>query len=512
MFTGRLKTYFTINTAFFLFAGMLLINMVLVKIDQRALVKSEISKGFILVSALENSLRQSLEKKNVFFNSNNKYLFRELLKEAGFNFALFSDPKNKQKYFFGDCGINRDRLVQLTHKAFLTKKKITAFDDSVWGLFWKENRYMIISSPLFVDQKTTASVSIVLDLLKIYNQTRQTQQIVFIYILINTVILTIISVKRFSRVTVTPLKRMLARVEDFREDEDFFLIHEKESDEFSRLSSSLHRMLKQISGDKEKLRETVTSLKKTNLQLKEAQKDLVKAEKLASVGRLSAGIAHEIGNPVSIIIGYLELLKQHDISDKEKKDFLCRTEVEINRINIIIRQLLNFSRTPEEFFRKFSVHELLNDISTVFEMQPLLADIKLELHLSAEEDIITADSDQLRQVFMNLMINAADSIASAPEKVQGKINISTSKIEKPLTHTSVPIQMLKIIFTDNGPGISDADIEKIFDPFYTTKEPGKGTGLGLYVCFMIIDKIGGTIKAASEKKNTTLTILLPFDR
>ncbi|MCD6186265.1 MAG: hypothetical protein J7K84_10875, partial [Deltaproteobacteria bacterium] len=179
------------------------------------------------------------------------------------------------------------------------------------------------------------------------------------------------------------------------------------------------------------------------------------------------------------------------------------------RINTIIRQLLDFSRTSKENVKNISVHELINDISEIFDMQPLLSDITIELCLSAEKDTLTADPDQLRQVFMNLVINAADSIGFSPEKIKGKICITTENIEQILSELSVPVKMLKIMFTDNGPGISEAAIKNIFDPFYTTKEPGKGTGLGLYVCFMIVDKMGGNIEVESSKNNTTISITLP---
>ncbi|WP_027353334.1 sensor histidine kinase [Desulfosarcina sp. BuS5] len=514
LFAGRLKTYFTINTAFFLFIGMLLIDLVIVKLDQKVLLKSEILKGFFLLSAFESSLQQSAEEENSFFSIKTKCLFRTFLKESGFNFALFIDMQ-KRKYFFGKCEINRNKLVVLSKKAGLTEKRIISFSDSIrsgsiWGVLWKEQRYLIIFSPLSINKDSSASVSIVLDLVKIYNQTGQTQKIIFIYLLINTAILTFISVKRISRATVTPLKRLLNNAEEFREDGDMFLIHAKESDEFSRLSSSLNRMLQRIANDKEKLRVTVRSLEKTNLKLKEAQKELVKAEKLASVGRLSAGIAHEIGNPISIIIGYLELLKQQNISNNEKNDFLHRAKDEINRINTIIRQLLDFSRTSEENIKNISVHEIINDISQISKIQPWLSGITIELRLAAAKDTINADSNQLRQVFMNLIINASDSIASSPEKIKGKIYITTENIEKIFFGAAEPVQMLKIMFTDNGPGISEADIENIFDPFYTTKEPGKGTGLGLYVCFMIIDKMSGKIEVKSSEYNTTISITLPL--
>lgn len=512
MFAGKLKTYFTINTAVFLFFGMLLIDLVIVRLNQKTFLKSEISKGSILIAVFENSLQQLAEKKNDFFDIQTRSLFHSILKKSGFTGTFFSDSKNRIKYSFGDCGISNSQLALLGEKSILTGKTITGFYGSVWGVFWKEKQYLVVSAPIVIDQQTTASVCLVQNLAIKYSRDRQTQYIIFLYILINTAILAFISVARLSRVTIKPLKRLLNNAEKFREDDKrIFLIHATESDEFSRLSFSLNRMLKRIANDKEKLKKSVKSLKKTNIELKKAQKELVKAEKLASVGRLSAGIAHEIGNPVSIIIGYLELLKQQEISENERADFTDRIEAEINRINIIIRQFLDFSRNPEEKLTNVSVHEIINDIVQVFKNQPILSDITIKLRLFAKKDIIAANPDQLRQVFINLIINAADSITSASIKIQGEIYIHTENIEKRLFNSIEPVQMLKIGFTDNGSGISETDLENIFDPFYTTKKLGKGTGLGLYVCFMIIDKMGGEIKAESNAwNNTTITIFLPL--
>ena len=290
-----------------------------------------------------------------------------------------------------------------------------------------------------------------------------------------------------------------------------FFLYEKGDNEFNKLSKSLNSMLKRISEDKERLQKTVKSLEKANLDLKQAQEDIIRTEKLASVGRLSSGIAHEIGNPISIVIGYLELIKKNDINDEERREFIERSENEINRINNLIKQLLDFSRPLGVGLKAVSVHEIVNDITKALKIQPILANINLKLNLAASIDTIMADPDQLRQVFLNLIINAADAINSINNKSDGKIIIESRSLTKDDDRLGVNPTKLNIELMDNGPGISEENIDNIFDPFFTTKEPGKGTGLGLSVCFMIIDKLGGNIKATSKKgKGTTITITLPL--
>jgi signal transduction histidine kinase len=239
-----------------------------------------------------------------------------------------------------------------------------------------------------------------------------------------------------------------------------------------------------------------------------------KAEKLASVGRLSSGIAHEIGNPIGIIMGYLELLKQKNTSAHEKREYITRTEDEINRINTIIRQLLDLSRPSNDGAKAVSVHEIINDITDMVRSQPLMSNIRINQFLEAQDDTVIADANQLRQVFLNLIINAADAIGSGQKETKGQLVIKSNNIladSETNTGTAESQSMLQIMYIDNGPGVSPDTLNNIFDPFFTTKQPGKGTGLGLSVSFMIVESMGGIIKAASEAgQGTTMTILLPL--
>jgi two-component system NtrC family sensor kinase len=140
-----------------------------------------------------------------------------------------------------------------------------------------------------------------------------------------------------------------------------------------------------------------------------------------------------------------------------------------------------------------------------------MSNIELTLSLDAESDQVLADSNQLRQVFLNLVINAADAIAAGHEGKQGNLEIRSDVSEATLDPEKKLTKSIHVRFVDNGPGISKKVVDNIFDPFFTTKAPGKGTGLGLYVCFMIVDSMGGKIQAHSvEGQGTTMTITLPL--
>jgi signal transduction histidine kinase len=245
--------------------------------------------------------------------------------------------------------------------------------------------------------------------------------------------------------------------------------------------------------------------------VKKAQRDIIRTEKLASVGRLSAGIAHEIGNPIGIVIGYLELLRQTDITEDERAEYIQRTEDEVERINSIIRQLLEVSRPSNSGRMAVSVHNIVQDTADVLHVQPLMSNIELVLDLAAENDTVLADPNQLRQVFLNLVINAADAISGDEKLTGGQLKLSTSLEKNGDQDNQDATDQLKILFADNGPGIAEENLSNIFDPFFTTKDPGRGTGLGLSVSFMIVESLGGKMTGTSEPgKGTTMVISLPL--
>lgn len=510
MFFRGIKSNIAINIAVLLLLGMLLIEFVTIITAQREMIRLEIARGNLLISSFEESLVNFYDQKKKTVELKFQNSFDRMLREAGFSCALVMDSNRKQKYFGGSPSGLKDEIIKLTHQTIQSGEKTTRYFGTVWGVFWMQSKNAVISSPMQHNGNIIGGISVALPLERVYKALRRSQKILFIYIFINTAILTFIGLYRLSKVYLEPMNRLVNRAEEYREDDGIFFAVRKEDNELNQLSKALNRMLERISEDKEKLRQMVMSLERANIDLKQAQKEVIRAEKLASVGRLSSGIAHEIGNPIGIIIGYLELLKQKDITDNEQNEYITRTENEINRINTIIKQLLDLSRPSNTGSKAVSIHEIIDDISSVIKHQPLMSDINLKMKLVAKNDTVFADPNQLRQVFLNLIINATDAISSVKKKIDGQLVIK-SAVEPGLDSDDDHVPMLKIMYIDNGPGIPEENLSNIFDPFYTTKEPGKGTGLGLSVSFMIIENFGGKIEASSEEgKGTTMTVSLPL--
>jgi signal transduction histidine kinase len=177
---------------------------------------------------------------------------------------------------------------------------------------------------------------------------------------------------------------------------------------------------------------------------------------------------------------------------------------------VIIKQLLNISRPFEGEPEILSLHLFLEELIQDVKIQPLLANIKIDFSAEARHDQVLVDPNHLRQVCLNLLINAADAIKSSNNAANGHIRITTSGNFPPSEDNLAIPSMVVIRICDNGKGISEEALEYIFDPFYTTKDPGKGTGLGLAVSLTLIEQMGGTLTAESlQEKGTAMLIALP---
>ncbi len=228
-------------------------------------------------------------------------------------------------------------------------------------------------------------------------------------------------------------------------------------------------------------------------ELKKSQTQMLQAAKLASLGELAGGIAHEINNPLQILLGHIALLKQGN--DIEHRIEIIRNQVQ--RISQITRQLVSFSRSvPEELQHEHvNINWAVNEVIDLVDYQFKNGGIELDLRFSDEIPPVDSNKNYLQQAFLNLLINAKDAM---PEG--GKMIIATEQVDS----------KIQIRFTDSGTGIKKENLTRIFEPFFTTKGPGKGTGLGLPITRGIVRKFGGDMKVESvEGRGTTFTITLP---
>ena len=238
-----------------------------------------------------------------------------------------------------------------------------------------------------------------------------------------------------------------------------------------------------------------TSVNHMTERLLDAQGALVRAEKLASVGRLAAGVAHEVGNPLAAIGNYVEVLRRKG-ADPAIVEALER---ETGRIDAIVRSLLDYARPRAERHERVDVARLARSAVELLQRQGVLRDLALTVDLQAETPAVTGDRSALEQVLVNLVLNAADAAGAG-----GRVRIAASR-----SGAGEAV----LVVADSGPGVAPEDASQLFDPFFTTKEPGRGTGLGLAIVARTIEDHGGRIAVGrAPEGGAAFTITLPVER
>ena len=226
------------------------------------------------------------------------------------------------------------------------------------------------------------------------------------------------------------------------------------------------------------------------------ERKLRETEKMAALGKLAAGLAHEIGTPLNVIAGRAEMLLKQDPPAERRAASLRIIIAQIARITAIVRNLLDFARRREPRFERIDLRTVIRDVASFLELELERARVRVDLQLS-EPLPVNADAHLFHQVFLNLLLNASQALDAAG--VEGTIQVRGQA-----WNSTVVVEV-----EDDGPGIPTDQLERIFEPFYTTKTGGEGTGLGLAVARTIVAEHGGTIDAANRGAGALFTIILP---
>ncbi len=227
-------------------------------------------------------------------------------------------------------------------------------------------------------------------------------------------------------------------------------------------------------------------------EMKLAEQQLMQAEKLSALARLTAGVAHEIGNPLTSISSYIQILQEH-VNDDFSKEALSIISNHINRISLIVRQMSRFAKAKPEEIKPVDIRSIIEGTLELVKYDKRMKQVEVDVEIDETLPKVLVDENQIIQVFVNLILNALDAMPNG-----GTITIrAVSENNK-----------VKVSFTDTGVGIEKENLQRIFDPFFTTKE--KGTGLGLAISYSIIKSFGGDIMVDSTPlKGTTFTVVLP---
>ena len=298
-----------------------------------------------------------------------------------------------------------------------------------------------------------------------------------------------------SRIT-RPLETLGMATEKIAHGNLMYEVPVESEDELGRLASAFNKMTRALSASNEEILRRSEELEKANRDLKETQAQLIQTEKLSSLGRLAAGVAHELNNPLTGIMTFSHLLL------KTTKDEASRNDLEIivretTRCREIIKGILDFSRETSPQPKIYNINDIITRTLSMLERQWLFHNIRLEKRLDKQLPEIWVDDNQIQQVIMNVALNAAEAMNG-----DGTLSVSSGLNERG--------DYVEVRIADTGTGILPEHLNKIFDPFFTTKDPQKGTGLGLSISYGIIQKHHGEIAVESEVgKGTTFIIKLP---
>jgi signal transduction histidine kinase len=546
-FQMSLRTKVVLSLTFLMASAMVLIGTVMVKVSQRDLIQAKVEQGRVLKVSVERILHTVLNSSDG--GSAGTHGGARLVDlEAGIleitktwqitvvdrdGLVVYANEFKESGQEQGLKGL--DRVMRLGVEQI-------SFAPSPNSLWLPLPEKIVLDAPFFRNAKVIGAVRLEGSLSGVQRSLWQSQKLILFYVVLDVLVIVAFGTYVFSKLVVKPVQQLVQTAERFEEGDRLPDLGADEPNELGKLSQALNGMLQRLAENKEELRQHIISLEQANLELKRVQQEVIFSEKLASVGRLTAGIAHEIGNPIGIILGYLDLLQRQDIGDDERGELISRMGSEIQRINQIIRQLLDFSRPSSDELQRISVHPLIQETLAVLDHRLKKQNVEVFLNLTAQPDTVFANADQLKQVFLNLMVNAADAMAPTAERAQGgTLRVGTQfflqgspttesrEVRPPLRRHTDPLaadyrhlrqtqgptdrRWIKIEFADTGVGIPRENQERIFDPFFTTKEVGKGTGLGLSVSIQILESLGGRMDVNSNPgEGTTVTLMLPsFD-
>ncbi len=300
---------------------------------------------------------------------------------------------------------------------------------------------------------------------------------------------------------IRPLREMVWATRKIAEGDLSLELSISSKDEIGQLAESFNHMLVRLKQARQELEDYGRTLEEKveqrSRQLKKIQAQLMQSEKLASLGRLASGVAHEINSPLTGILTFSHLLMRRLKDHPELHRELEVIVKETTRVSAIVRGLLDFARESKPQKRPCNINELILQTLSLVEHQAVFHDIRIVKSLDPQVPMILVDANQIQQVFMNILLNAADAMPAG-----GVLTITSKLISED--------SFAQVRFSDTGIGIPEKNLNRIFDPFFTTKADKKGTGLGLAVSYGIIDRHRGQIEVQSEEgKGTTFTIRLP---
>ncbi|MBI5183152.1 MAG: HAMP domain-containing protein [Nitrospinae bacterium] len=497
-----------------LVAALLIVGIILLKVTEHLLIEYRSQDIRVMVSSIENSISIIMK--------NNPITFKEIMKESVITrlIGLFTREGGFSDLSIVDNGLtvlasSRGELIGKTFKdPFLLKSinndisKVRKEKGKEAPFFLSNTNKLIITSPIYIEGRIMGGIRGEMSLLDLRGILINLRGLTFLYIIVDALIFIIFGGILLSKSVVRPIQRLVEATERVSNGDLGHRVKVEDDNEIGRLSYAFNQMTERLREKTESLERHIDLLKKRNIELKEARDEIMRSERLAAIGRMASGVAHEIGNPLGAINGYINILSSSKERTPEDIDSLRRIEKEVDRIDEIVRGLLNLATPPNGIITDVDINQILRESVELLRNQKAFHNIGMTLNLSDKIPYMRLDGHKIEQVAINLLLNSADAMVEGREK---RIVVSSEIINHgSRDRFSDDDKQVRLTFSDTGEGIREEDISRIFDPFFTTKEPGKGTGLGLSICHRIIEDMGGRISVSTNRgEGTSFEIVIP---
>ncbi len=526
-----------INISLLMLAAILLIGFTMTKIHERNMIEEKVRYGESIIRDFQAVLEFLFRGEKEFSLSDPKVkpllqdFIASYLNEKRLYGIVIADSASKIVAAKTTGLVNQSSINDTLARSIQTDQFHFQVETS-GSFFWTHYEKLVLYSPVWIHGRLAGGLQMELPVSDVMSRVLESKRIILISIILDTLVLIVFGSFLLSRVLVKPLRDLVRLTQKISEGDFSQTIEVKSFNEIGQLIDSFNRMIVRLKENQENLERYIESLETTNDKLKQAQEELLRTEKLASIGRFAAGVAHEVGNPLGAILGYTSILQKDGTDANEAKDYLKRIEKEIERINRIVRELLDFARPSRVEAKQIEVNRVLENTLSLLSYQKNFRDIQTRLKLDPDLPLIKGDETQLSQVLINIILNAVDAMPNGgelgiatemfvveqllsdslerlrpPRRKGDPVQSDYSHLRRPdplsamLTKFSIGEKLVKIQISDTGTGIRKDDLTKIFDPFFTTKDPDRGTGLGLSVSLRIVESMGGEIKVDSEFGN-----------
>jgi signal transduction histidine kinase len=537
-----LRVEIILNMTLLVIAAILLVGISMLKLNERNILNQKVEGSWFIVNSIQNRMNLMLKGQGNPSLADLSldglvamYARNERLKAVSIvdrHFRVVADSRREM--------IGTEMKTSQFERAIVGEESFYELEMEK-GLLFDNYRNLTVFSPLSIGGKLAGGLRVDLSLADVMGSILESQRLVVLFIIIDALVLIMFGSFLLSRVIVKPIKNLVTVAGKIRDGDFDQKIEITAKNEIGQLMGSFNQMAEKLGENKRRLEDHILSLETANQRLQRAQEDLLMSEKLASMGRLAAGVAHEVGNPLGAILGYTKIIEEGMESREEELSYLKRIEQEIDRINHIVRELLDFSKPTKFEIQDLNMNTAIENTISLLSHQKSFKEIEKKLDLQPNLPSVRADESQLQQVLINLFLNAADAMpdggtltVKTEEMVVGgdlreeleamfprrrKSDPETSDYSHLRKFKALPLiydkynegdRLVRINVSDTGCGIEKGDLQKIFDPFFTTKPPDRGTGLGLSISLRIIEFLNGQIKVESQPgRGSTFSIVLP---